>query len=230
MRILEDPGTDAIFQHAPLPNELAGIPAGCGRRKPASMLPISMLIELPRTGERSYLHGADIFDALVGGTRAHRDIVLALRVASDCAIEVVDRAAADADVCGTFRHRPDGGEHRHLLVRRRDRPLSTQVAFDESALTADAAFGPDRAWLPAGSGAFTFMRRSIALCLRLLERDHRQDYWTIAEIACCVAPRDDSAIGVAVANRVGGRFWKMALAANGEHVGHVLLARGPPRR
>jgi len=190
-----------------------------------------MLIDVPLTGDRSYLHGADIFDALLALTGARRDIVLSLRAASDCAIEVCDAAGRPAaDSCGAFRHRHDGTVCRHHLLRRADLPITARRDCDEEALIDGACFGADRATAPGGPHPGSFMRRAVAVYVALLEYELPDDYWSIAEIACAHPPRDDAALEVAVRNRVGNRFWNAAVLADDQPLGHVILARGQPRR
>ncbi|MCC7275275.1 MAG: hypothetical protein IT561_21585 [Alphaproteobacteria bacterium] len=189
-----------------------------------------MVIDPPLTGERSYIHGADIFDALLALTGARQDMVLALRAASDCAIAVIDGATApDSLACGDFRHRRAGQIRRLLLRRLPDRPIARRSALDDATLAAGATFARDGARLPAGGDA-SFVMRATALCLALLERDRPDDYWTLAEIACRRPPPADAAVAITVASHVGGRYRKATLAADREPIGHLVLAQGSPRR
>jgi hypothetical protein len=191
-----------------------------------------ILVDPPLTGDRTYIHGADLFDALTAATGAETGIVLSLKAASDCAIELRQESAAPPAVapCGRFRFVRAGTLHRHVLLRRPDRPIARRVPMDDDALVAGTIFLPGRAMADAADRSVTFMRRMVALAVALLERDFPDDYWSIAELACCRLPPCDAAIGVAIGGSVGDRFWKVAVAADGARIGHLVLARGQPRR
>ncbi|WP_374440812.1 hypothetical protein [Stella sp.] len=188
-----------------------------------------MLIEPPLTGRRTYLHGADILDALVAATGAEGDLALVLRIAGDCAIEALPEMPADGrPVCGRFRYVRNGIPHRLSLHHRPDRPIRHRRTGDDAALLEGAVLAGDRATQPAGPG--TPLHRAIALALALLERPYPDDYWTIAEIACATLPPADGTVAVRTVPRLGGRFWRAEIAVDRRPLGHVLLARGSPRR
>jgi len=174
------------------------------------------LIDVPLTGERSYIHGADLFDALTAATGAEAEIVLSLTAASDCAIELRDETAGppSAEPCGRFRYASDGTLRRHVLLRRPDRPIAVRRPLSDEAL-------------PAGT---SFMRRASELAVSLLMREFPDDYWTIGQIACWRRPPEGAAPAVAIRACLAGRFWKVAVEADGVSIGHVVLARGSPRR
>ena len=188
-----------------------------------------VLIAPPLTGRRSYVHGADILDALVAATGAEGDLVLVLRIAGDCAIEAAPETAADGrPVCGRFRYVRNGVPHRLSLRHRPDRPIRHRRAGDDDALLRAAVLAGDRATQPAGPGGT--LHRAVALTLALLEGPYPDDHWTIAEIGCATVPPADGAIAVTTAPRLGGRFWRAEIAVDDRPLGHVLLARGSPRR
>lgn len=190
----------------------------------------SLLIELPLTGQRSYVHGADIFDAVVARTGATADIALVLRTATDCAFELVDpeTPGTDAEIFGTIRYRLGADPHRRLLRRRRDLPVTTRFALDEAGLTQGAEYGDGRALLPAGPGSL--MRRAVSAAIVMLKAA-AEGYWTIAEVGCRVAPPRDVATEVTLSPFLGGRYWKVMVAPRGEEpIGSITLARGSPRR
>lgn len=190
------------------------------------------ILELPLTGERSYVHGADIFDAVIASTGATADIVLTLRLAANCAIALVAPVNADAndpDLCGSVRYRVAGVQQRRLLRRLPGRPATIRLPLDEEELTAKAIFGADRASIPPGSGSF--VRRAGSACLVLLEGHFPDDYWSITEVACSTPPPATVGVEVSLAPLLGGRYWKAILSPFGaEPVGTLVLARGGPRR
>jgi hypothetical protein len=120
--------------------------------------------------------------------------------------------------------------HRHVLLRRPDRPIARRLPMDDEALVAGTIFLPGRALAAAADCDVTFMRRMVALAVAVLERDFPEDYWSIAEISCCRLPLCEAAIEVAIHGSVGDRFWKVAVSADGARIGHLVLARGQPRR
>jgi len=191
-----------------------------------------ILVDPPLTGDRTYIHGADLFDALTAATGAETGIVLSLKAASDCAIELRHESAAPetAAPCGRFRYVRAGSVHRHVLLRRPDRPIARRLPMDDDALVTGTIFLPGRAMADAADRSVTFMRRMVALAVALLERDFPDDYWSIAEISCGRLPPCHAAIEVAIGGSVGDRFWKVAVSADGARIGHLVLARGQPRR
>jgi hypothetical protein len=187
---------------------------------------------VPLTGERSYIHGADLFDALTAATGAEAEIVLSLTAASDCAIELRDETAGppSADPCGRFRYASDGTLRRHILLRRPDHPIAARRPLNDEALLAGATFWTHRAAMGATPRDASFMRRASELAVALLMREFPEDYWTIGQIACWRRPPEGAAPAVAIRACLAGRFWKVAVEADGVSVGHVVLARGSPRR
>jgi hypothetical protein len=190
-----------------------------------------MIIDIPLTGGRTYIHGADIFDALTAATGAAADIVLSLKTAGACSLELREEPAVPPcdEPCGRFRYARAGDVRRHILLRRPDRPISIRVPMSDDALVADATFFSGGA-VGAGALGGTFMRRATALAVALLERDYPDDYWSIAEITCHHLPRRDAVAEVAIRAAVGNRFWKIAASADGVAVGHITMVRGLPRR
>lgn len=191
------------------------------------------IIKPPFTADRTYLHGADIFDGIVrqiGASAA--DVRLTLTVASDCAIEVCEddgEARAPAESCG-FVSYLDDGVRRHLHLRpRRDMPIRERLPLDEDSLIKGAIFAGDGVSIPAG--AAPFMRRVAAASIHLLRLRHPGDYWAIAEIACARLPPCRSPASVTLRRLLGGRYWKaIASLPDGSAGGTILLARGQPRR
>jgi len=189
------------------------------------------LLDLPLTGERSYVHGADIFDAVLAATGASAEIVLTLRLATATSIALVEREEAgpdDLDVIGTVRCNVGAERRRWLLRRLLDRP-ARRVEFDEHALTAGATYGPERLSVPSGPGSF--VRRAVAGCMVLAEKRFPEDYWSIAEIACTVPPPQETAVDVVVSTHLGGRYLRAEMKPPGAAgIGTILFARGQPRR
>ena len=174
----------------------------------------AMFIDIPLTGERTYVHGADIFDALIAATGAEQAIRLSLKTAGDCAMELLEegRAPAGIEPCGRFRFARDGSTVRHVLLRRLDRPSSARMPMSDDAQSG------------------TFMQRLSARSVAVLARDFPGDYWSIAEITCRRLPQGDATADVAIGASVGNRFWKVVASADGVPMGHIIMARGQPRR
>lgn len=191
------------------------------------------ILEPPFTADRTYLHGADIFDGIVrhiGGAAA--DVRLTLTVASDCAIEVCEDDAeprAPAESCGSVSYLDDGVRRQLRLLRRRDLPIRERLPLDEDSLIEGAIFAGDRASIPAGGAPF--MRRVAAASMHLLRLRQPGDYWAIAEIACARLPPCRAPGSVMLRRLLSGRYWKaIASAPDGSTGGTILLARGQPRR
>lgn len=190
------------------------------------------LLEPPFTADRTYLHGADIFDGIVGRIGAAADVRLVLTAASDCAIEVCDDDAAlgaSGESCGTVSYLRDGVRRRLRLQRRRDLPIRQRIPLDEDSLIEGAIFDGDGATLQAGEAPF--MRRIAAASMHFLLIRCPDDYWSIAEIACARLPPRRAPASVTLRPLLGGRYWKaIGSALDGSAGGTILLARGQPRR
>jgi hypothetical protein len=184
------------------------------------------LIARPLTGERTYQFGADILEAVIGHCDARHDMLLQLKVPASCAIEVVAEPPApdDPHLCGTFRHGAPGGVERLWLRLRPDLPIDLREPTDDAEVTESARFAADRGELPAGSPG-TVLQRAVHLAVALAMREYPDDYWRVPEIACARLPPDDAAVSVTVRHRVGGRFWKMEIAADGVPFGTLILSR-----
>lgn len=189
-----------------------------------------MLIAPPLTGERTYLHGVDILQALIGATGADGALRLVLRVAGSVAIEAGEAPPSDDDpVCGEFHFRC-GTVPGHLWLRHRtDRPVTHRLPGRDADLAMGAALHGDRAQQGADVPGHP-LHRAVALALALLERSHPDDYWTIAEIAAAEPPPPSGAVAIELAPRLGGRFCRVEVAIDGQSFARVLLARGQPRR
>jgi hypothetical protein len=198
----------------------------------------SFILAPPFTGDRTYLHGADIFEGIVrhiGGAAA--DIRLTLTVASDCAIEVCEEEAESpvpetpvpAESSGSASYL-DGGVRRLLRLRQRhDLPIRERVPLEEASLIEGTVFDGDRATIQAGDAPF--MRRVTADGLHLLTTLSPGNSWSIAEIASTRLPPRRSPASVTLRRVLGGRYWKaIAAAPDGTADGMILLARGQPRR
>ena len=190
------------------------------------------LLEPPFTADRTYLHGADIFDGIVSRIDAAADVRLVLTAASDCAIEVCDDdavAGAPGESCGTVSYLGDGVRRRLRLQRRRDLPIRERVPLDEDSLIEGAVFDGDGATIPAGEASF--MRRVAAASMHFLLIRCPYDYWSIAEIACACLPSRRAPASITLRRLLGGRYWKASASApDGSAGGTILLARGQPRR
>ncbi|TAJ97413.1 MAG: hypothetical protein EPO41_03135 [Reyranella sp.] len=191
------------------------------------------ILEPPFTADRTYLHGADIFDGIVRRIgAAAADVRLTLTVASDCAIEVCGDDAepcASADICGSVSYLDDGVRRRLHLRRRRDMPIQERLPLDESSLVEGAIFAGDSASIPTGGAPF--MRRVAAASVHLLQCSCPDDYWTIAEISCARLPPHRAPASLTLRRLLGGRYWKAtARTVEGDGGGTILLARGQPRR
>ncbi len=191
------------------------------------------IIEPPFTADRTYLHGADIFDAIVRHLGAGAaDVRFTLTAASDCAIEVCEDDAeygVSAESCGSVSYIDEGVRRRLRLRRRRDMPIIERLPLDEDSLIEGATFAGDSASIPAGEAPF--MRRVAAASMSLLQVSCPQDYWAIAEIACARLPPHRAAASVTLRRLLGGRYWRAtARTTQGSAGGAILLARGQPRR
>lgn len=189
-----------------------------------------MLVAPPLTGERSYVHGVDILEALLAATGAERDIALVLRAAGGVAIEALDAPPPEGEgACGEFRYGRAGRAHRLWLRHCPDRPITARRPWDDDALLEGAVLGEGCATQPTGVAASP-LHRAVAIGLALLERGHPEDYWSIAEIACERRPPRDGRIAITVKPRLGWRFCRFEIAIDDRRLGHILMARGQPRR
>lgn len=187
-------------------------------------------LDAPFKGDKTYLHAADIWDALVGLTAARTAMRLVLNARPDGALEIdVDPSGGRraAGSCGRFTHVVDGTPFAYVLRRRPDAPAPQRVEFDETRLVSNAVVDGETVRLPAG-GAGSFSERLLALCVHLLRARYPGISWWLAELGLDRRVAPDCAIAFRIAASVGGRFWKGDIEAAGSAVGHAIFARTSP--
>lgn len=189
-----------------------------------------VLLDIPFKGDKTYLHAADIWNALVGLTGARTGMRLVLDARPDGTLEVdLDPAPGRraANCCGRFMHVEGGTARTYRLRRRPDATAPRRIEFDEARLVADALLAGDGIRLPAG-GVGSFSERLLALGVRLLCSRCPGTSWWLAELALARRVAPDCAIAFRMAASVGGRFWKGDIEADGSAVGYSIFARTSP--
>ena len=184
-------------------------------------------LDLAFRGERDYVQGADIFEALVELTGWHGPVSLhfhrVMRFGVD-AIEVTDaRGAATFDA--VFWYGPLGA--RKCLGLRADpaRPILKRKPYNEKSVVAGAVISPPRIE-SSGPVDASFMERVLALDKALLMRLFTPDRGSFRLLRLDLEYVPESPKELVLIHRasMGSRFVRMEILADGHSVGAVFCS------
>jgi len=150
-------------------------------------------LDLVLKGERDYVTGADIFQALLRETGAVSDLSLRFHRLTDHEIEMVELAAADpiGEAEGVFLYKDASGSPKRALLRALDGKVGTRQPYPEELAIADAVIEGQTIYSRKAEG-FSFIERAIALNKLLLTRlcaTDKTTKWIFTRIDLPVCPR-----------------------------------------
>ena len=183
---------------------------------------------IERKGARDYLHGTDIFNALVDLTGARENLSLRLRRVMRHGIEAAPIRDAGTDLkefAGLFLYgRPDTLRQIGL----RENPaieVKGRVPYAESEVTADAKLRAEVIVSP-GPSRYTFIERVIALnkVLLLESVSTPKVRWWLTRLDLTRVPSPATMLSLGLAERCGMRLIKSWITADGEDVGYIYFS------
>lgn len=183
--------------------------------------------DLAFRGERNYLQGADIFDALIGLTGWHGPVSLhfhrLMRSGVD-AIEVADgRPAACFDAA--FWYGPPEARRCLGLCANPARPILERKPYDEPSVVAGAVVRPPRIESPGPIRA-SFMDRVLALNKLLLTRQFAPDKgsFRLARLDLEFVPENPTKLVLVHQASMGLRFVRSEILADDCSAGSVFFS------
>jgi hypothetical protein len=185
-------------------------------------------LELAFKGERDYLQGGDIFNALAALTGARDSVVLQMNKVMRHALDAVPvpEGGPAVEFNALFEYDGAGGRHSIAVVEDGSAEVTSRKPYDEAAVVADARLSGERIFSP-GPSETTFIERAIALNKVLLNARFApaKIKWWFARLELDRVPISPRSAGVAFVASVGGRIAKSALEADGDACGFIYFLR-----
>jgi len=188
-------------------------------------------LDLPFKGTRDYLHGTDMFDALLRITEAKGPVVLVLRRTMRHPVDAVPipRGVAPSAHSAEF-HYTWAGSDRTIVVREDPgRIVTRRVPYDEEAITAGAAVC-GTSLSSSISGSYSFIEYVVTLNKLLLSRwapGMTASKWLFTRIELDIVPESPKRLDLNVTASIGCRIAKTAIRADGRLLGHIYFSSVP---
>lgn len=175
---------------------------------------------------RTYIFGADLFDALATVSGADGPTRLSFQRLSDKAIDMrFDRPDLESpDFCGLFAY-VKGGLPRIAWLQERDERVASRSALMDREAINGAAFGTDSVEVERDP-RFSVAKSGLILLIALLERLCPDDAWNLAQMEA-LRPQDVGRdIRVKQTRRIG-KFLFASIEADNRPWGQLTLAATP---
>lgn len=182
-------------------------------------------LDLRFRGARDYLHGTDLFNAMVALTNAEKNICLRNYKPMIAPVEALRYDAVDkADLCALFEADCAGGRETWAVRESPDLGPPGRFDYDEAAVTADAVFDGNTASLPGG-GSYSPIERIVALNKALLEHvlDGSKNWW-FSRIDLDQVPDAAAPIRLVAHTASSRRLIKSDLQIDGRDAGAVYFS------
>ena len=186
-------------------------------------------------GNRRYLHGTDLFDALValnGGSSGGRlaDVRMSFyRPITHCveAVRMQHGSVAELRPAALFESRVDGEPAVWALRERPGEAVSGRRPYDEEGVAAGAVV-TGRSISQVQPTPYTFIERVVALHKRLLNQLHEAGgaKWWFGRIELKKVPPASATLRLEVETELGGRLIKSSIEADGQRVGSIYFSEG----
>jgi hypothetical protein len=189
----------------------------------------STKLNLVLKGDRDYVTGADIFQALARETDAMTDLSLRFHRLTDHEIEMVEVSKAEpiGDVEGMFLYNDAAGNPRRLLLRALGQPILARVPYREELAVSDAVINGSTIRSQEAQG-FSFIERAIALNKLLLTKLCATDKsikWIFTRIDLSEYPRMPMpAISLTASSIANPRLIRSELRLDDRSYGHVWFS------
>ncbi len=189
-------------------------------------LPIRLALAFK--GERDYLHGSDIFNALAALTGAREDVVLQMNKVMRRALNAVPApdGRPSGEFSALFEYGGGGGRCWIALVEDASVEVTARRPYDEASVAAGARLSGNRIESP-GSGAATFIERAIALNKVLLNARFAPEIikWWFTRLELDRVPENPRSVALTFVAGVGARITKSSIEADGAGCGRIYFSR-----
>jgi hypothetical protein len=184
-------------------------------------------------GNRNYLHGTDLFDAMVAlngeaSGSAISDIRMSFYRPITHRVEAVRArpgSAASSHPAAMFELKIDGAPVIWALQEKAGQAVEGRRPYDEDAVAAGSRV-EDRAIAQAKPTPYTFIERVVALNKRLLDalQGGRKVSWWFARLELGRLPPAAPALRLGVETELGGRLVRSSIAVDGAPAGSIYFS------
>ncbi len=191
-------------------------------------------------GNREYLHGSDIFNALsgmaaelTGVSGAYIERITFRRFARmSCDVSTEPPADPSGIVCQAKLHAPGQAACTDVWLVETTNPVTSRKPFDEAQLLANATLGSDgrSARLPRGGG-YSPIEEVIALTkhLNYAVSPTVNGKWVFGQLDLTKPlPADHQELEIRMKSLVGGRFTVNEILADSRSIGLIRFIVGAP--
>lgn len=199
--------------------------------QPARSEEAAVPLDLPFKGSRQYLHGTDIFDAVIPLTKPRHGVAFRfhrlMRHPIDL-VPVVETSIGKDGAAGFFVRYDDNGtktiwQFRENLARR----VTGRVPYDEADVVFDAAYGDDTVESP-GPSTYSFIERTVALHKALLR--HRsagdgQGAWLFTHLDLIRVPSNPKRIFMKLSGFLGTKMARSTIKCDDKALGQITFGR-----
>jgi len=186
-------------------------------------------LDLPFKGARDYLHGTDMFDALLGLTGARGPVVLVMRRLMQRPVSAVSIPPGGDPSAYPAEFHYSSVESDRTVVLREDpsREVTRRIAYDEERVTAPAVISGTSLSCRL-SETYSFIEQVVALNKLLLNRSAvgaDSPKWLFTRIELDTVPETPEVLDLKLAASIGSRITKTAIRTDGGLVGHIYFSR-----
>jgi hypothetical protein len=184
-------------------------------------------------GNRTYLHGTDLFDAMVDlNARSSGAALTDIRMSfyrpitqSVEAVRMPPGSMANLHPAALFELQVDHEPAIWALRENVGEPVDGRRPYDEDAVTAQAVV-KDRSISQPRPTAYTFIERAVALNKRLLNELRRDAgvSWWFARLELPHLPPPSPGLRLGVETELGGRLVKSSIEVDGQRAGSIYFS------
>lgn len=183
-------------------------------------------LDLRYKGERKYLHGTDLFSALVKETGSNGPVSLRLYRPMQhplCFRVLLDNVPPQEYVAAFVWHE-DENQHTGIVSEIPDEKVEGRYDYDEGDVIQMAQF--DGLEVSLGSETkYSFVEKVVALQKALLNaiRGEKIDWW-FSRLDLQTVPRSDASLRLTLTTKPGGRLVRSRIDADGQEVGSIFFS------
>lgn len=188
-------------------------------------------LDLPFKGNRQYLHGTDIFDAVISLTKPRHGVAFRFHRLMRNPIDLVPIADAGkgADEAAGYyvRYGANGTKRIWHFREAHARRITGRVPYDESDVVSDAIYEADNIESP-GPSTYSFIERAVALHKALLRRRENSDgpgAWLFTHLDLTNVPSNPVRIRLKLSGFLGTKMAKSTIECDGEPLGQITFWR-----
>ncbi|OFX08806.1 MAG: hypothetical protein A2516_08600 [Alphaproteobacteria bacterium RIFOXYD12_FULL_60_8] len=187
-----------------------------------------LALDLAFKGERTYLHGTDILNALEKNIGPLQRVSFRMhKVATHglCAIGLPFEGVTTRDLAGVLLFGAEEPRSQIGLEENEDQPIEGRYAYDEAAVVAAATFEKGGAVM-SRNPEFSFIEQLVALNKALLQKEIEQQNvkWYFTQLDVAFLPKDFTKLRLTVVQRLGIRLVKSKIEIDGASFGSIAFS------